>query len=189
MNSEDRKGVVACVMSWAKSEQVESVVVVIAFLFSSGALIVLARDGIHYLRHDPLFGLMLLLWCLAIPLLVGFLIRDLLSRDRKLLIVRRVLLRVAFGKCHCPLPEDDESTCRGRGAIVDDGIIISDPTEPENVGKPIGKGYCDVCEARGVLEEQFPGAIEHRIREYQYDGLPLPEDLVNSLEAHQAKPQ
>jgi hypothetical protein len=38
--------------------------------------------------------------------------------------------------------------------------------EPENVGKPIGsKGYCEVCEARAVLKEQFPGAIEFRIRE------------------------
>ncbi len=157
VNFEDRKGVVACVMSWAKSEQVETVVVAIAFL-CSGALIVLARDGIHYLRHDPLLGLMLLLWCLAIPLFVGFLIRDLLSRDRKLLIVRRVLLQIAFDKCRCPLPEDDESTCRARGAIVDEyGIIISDPTEPENVGKPIGKGYCHACQARGVLEEHFSG--------------------------------
>jgi hypothetical protein len=158
VNFEDSKGVVACVMSWAKSEQVESVVGAIAFLFSSGALIVLARDGIHYLRHDPLLGLMLLLWCLAIPLLVGFLIRDLLSRDRKLLIVRRVLLQIAFDECRCPLPEDDESTCRARGAIVDEyRIIISDPTEPENVGKPIGKGYCHACQARGVLEEHFSG--------------------------------
>ena len=133
-----------------------------------------------------LVAVVLLLFCCV---MIAFLVRGILSRDEKVFLVRRVLLRVAFGKCHCPLPEDDESTCRARGAIVDDGIIISDPTEPENVGKPIGKGYCDVCEARGVLEQQFPRAIEHRIREYQYDGLPLPEDLVNSLEAHQAKPQ
>ena len=76
-----------------------------------------------------------------------FLAKKVRLAEEKLLIVRSVLLYVAFLECRCS----------------DNAIIIEDPMEPEKVGKPLEKGYCEVCQARAILREHYPGAIEEEM--------------------------
>lgn len=81
--------------------------------------------------------------------------------ENKALSARSVLLQVAFSRCCC----------------TDDAIVLPNLTVPEMVGKPLPKGYCEVCSARAVLAEKFPGAVEEEIREREFHRLPIPEDL------------
>ena len=83
-------------------------------------------------------------------------------QEIKLVAARSALLQVAFLECRC----------------VDNAIIIEDLMEPEKVGKSPGKGYCEVCRARAVLREHYPGAIEEKKRERQFSRFPcVPKDL------------
>jgi hypothetical protein len=81
--------------------------------------------------------------------------------ENKALSARSVLLQVAFKHCRCR----------------DDAIVLPNLTVPEMVGKPLPKGYCEVCAARALLAEHFPGTVEEEIRERQFRNLPIPEDL------------
>ena len=75
-------------------------------------------------------------------------------QEIKLVAARSVLLRVAFFECRCG----------------DKAISLPD-------GKPLEKGYCEVCRARAVLEEHYPGTIEKEISERRFHRLPFPENL------------
>jgi hypothetical protein len=124
-----------------------------------------------------LFFLLLLLLLTAHPILVGteecvalsgvtvYLAYRAMKRidlmENKALSVRSVLLQVAFSHCRCR----------------DDAIVLQNLEEPEMVGKPLPKGYCEVCSARAVLAEEFPGTIEKEIREREFHKLHIPEDL------------
>ena len=110
-------------------------------------------------------NIVLIVETLALGLMIASLIKEIIWRDEKLLRVRNVLLGVAFRECRCN----------------PNAVIIEAPMEPELVGKPAGKGYCDVCEARAVLKEQFPGAIQYRVREHVLGGSPVPEVLLSYL--------
>lgn len=143
-------------------------------------------------------------------LIIASLVKNAVWSERKLSILRSVLLDMAFQECRCN----------------PNAIITEAPDEPELVGQPIGKGYCHVCQSRAALTEQFPEAIETEIRErlgeYRNDdgrwmlnnftwlqhktGWPIPKDLDLAAylspaelewhkadgqlpEAHEAKPQ
>jgi hypothetical protein len=81
--------------------------------------------------------------------------------ENKALSARSVLLQVAFSHCRCR----------------DDAIVLPNLEQPEMVGKPLPKGYCEVCSARAVLAKEFPGTIEKEIREREFHKLDIPEDL------------
>ena len=81
--------------------------------------------------------------------------------ENKALSARSVLLQVAFSHCRCR----------------DDAIVLPNLARPEMVGKPLPTGYCEVCSARAVLAEEFPGTVEEEIREREFHKLHIPEDL------------
>ncbi len=139
-------------------------------VFGLFAIPVLGFEAKSSFSFNPFVTLMLLLCCLGI----AFLIKEILSLDRKLLSARRVLLDVTFHECHC---------------------------NPDAKTVPFNHGDA-IREARVFLEEQFPGAIEQEIHGYEWGrtwggiGTPqyelrdfIAEDLWDWLEAHQAKPQ
>ena len=90
-------------------------------------------------------GMVILLWLCILAL--GYQVE---SAERKLVNAHNVLIDIAFQKCRCD----------------PNAIIIEAPTEPELVGKPAPKGYCDYCQARAILKEQCPEVFEPRIRTY-----------------------
>ncbi len=139
-----------------------------------GLALMMSRPAIpsRLLAGSLLIGtVILLLLCLA------SLGNDLESAEGKLVATHNVLIDIASGKCRCD----------------PNAIIIEAPEQPELVGKPAEKGYCDVCQALAILKEQCPEAFEPR------EG----RDLVfynafhsfvrigtrEKFEAHQAKPQ
>jgi hypothetical protein len=145
VNSEDRKGVVARVRSWVQSHWLqpdgstcqEYLVIAVATLVFA-ALFAMARANI-----------VLIVETLALGLTIASLVKGILLREGRLSILRNALLDVAFHECRCH----------------PNTVVVDCPMEPELVGRPAGKGYCDACRARAVLKDQFPGAIEFRIRE------------------------
>jgi hypothetical protein len=177
LNSEDRKGVVARVWSRVQSHWLQAdgstcqeyLGIAVATL-ASAAFLAMARVNILMVAETLVLGL-----------LVASLVKRLEWRDKQLLGVRNVLLDIAFQECCCS----------------PNAIIAESPDEPELVGQPIGKGYCNVCQSRAALKEQFPEAIETEIRErlgeYRNDdgrwilnnftwlqhrtGWPIPKDL------------
>ena len=191
MNSEERKGVVARVRSWVQSCWLQPdgstcqeylFIAVVTLVFSSfPALSVFSPKA--RANAEPVLPIAMAIETLVLGLIIASFVKSAVWSERKLFSIREVLLQVALGKCYC------------------DTIIVSAdwyevdywagkrPIEAEKIGKPLGEGCCNVCEARGVLEEHFPGAIEHRVREYGRHGVRSPEDLVKWFEAHQAKPQ
>jgi hypothetical protein len=114
---------------------------------------------------DPLMRPFAIILVVAIGVGLWLLFESLAKKVRlaeeKLLIVRSLLLDVAFSECRCS----------------DKAIYLENPMEPEKVGKPLEKGYCEVCQARAILREHYPGAIEEEMRERQFHRLPFPEDL------------
>ena len=145
MNSEDRKGVVARVSSRVQSlwlQPDESICQV--SLFITGVTLLLTAS-FAILNANIWSGVLLL-----VPgLVIASLVKNAEWSKRKLSILRNVLLDIAFNECHCS----------------PNAIITESPDEPELVGQPAGKGYCHICEARAVLQEQFPEAMETEIRE------------------------
>ena len=157
MSSEDRKGVAARVKSWIdKNRGFFWVCLIIVAVF------LLVCLGYPDLNPGGVFAFFL--GCL----LITYLLRELTSREEKLLIVRNVLLDIVFQKCYCK----------------PNSIIIESDRAPELVGKPVGKGYCHVCKCREFLEERFPGAIEglmqERLNAPQFEESYIPEDLAAS---------
>jgi len=92
-----------------------------------------------------LAGMIILLWLCILAL--G---KQVESAERKLVNAHNVLIDIASRKCRCD----------------PNAIIIEAPKEPELVGKPAPKGYCDYCQARIILKEQCPEVFEPRIRTY-----------------------
>jgi hypothetical protein len=88
-----------------------------------------------------LAGMVILLW-----LCVFALGNQVESAEEKLVNAHNVLIDIASQKCRCD----------------PNAIIIEAPEQPELVGKPAPKGYCDRCQARALLEEQCPRAFERR---------------------------
>jgi hypothetical protein len=157
VRSEDQKGVLARSKSWIdKNRGFFWVCVSIVAVFS---LVCLAYPDLN-----PGGTFVSFLGCL----LIAYLLRELTSRQEKLLIVRNVLLDIAFQECRCK----------------PDSIIVEAPGAPELVSKPIGKGHCHVCKCRGLLEERFPGAIEElmqeRLNAFEFEESYIPEDLAVS---------
>jgi len=115
-------------------------------------LVVAAVVGIGVSHADPLtrpFAIMVVVGIAAgLWLRIEFLAKKVRLAERKLLIVRSLLLHLASLECRCS----------------DNAIIIEDPMEAEKVGKPLEKGYCEVCRARAILREHYPGAIEEEMR-------------------------
>jgi hypothetical protein len=109
--------------------------------------------GVAVAYADPLMRPFAIILVVAIAvglwLRIEFLAKKMRLAEEKLLIVRDLLLDVAFLECRCS----------------DNAVIIEAPMEPEKVGKPLEKGYCEVCRARAILEEHYPGAIEERERD------------------------
>jgi hypothetical protein len=116
---------------------------------------------------SPVGRLSIFLTAIVVGLLlyIRFLVRERDRQKEKLSAACPVLLQVAFSKCRC----------------TDNAIILQDLAEPEKVGTPLEKGYCEVCHARAVLAEEYPGEIEREIRICEFQGLPIPEDLFTAL--------
>jgi hypothetical protein len=154
--SEEKKGIVARVKLWIDKNKgfFWVCVVIVAVFFLSLADADLNPGGVF----------VFFLGCL----LIAYLLRELMSQQEKLLIVRNVLLGMAFQECRCN----------------PNAIITEAPGAPELVCKPVGKGYCHVCKCREFLEEHFPGAIEELMQErlnvHQFEESYIPEDLAAS---------
>ncbi len=93
-----------------------------------------------------LVGTVILLWLCILVLAV-----QVDAAARKLVNAHNVLIEIASQKCRCD----------------PNAIIIEAPKEPELVGKPAPKGYCDYCQSRTILKEQCPEVFEPRIRTYR----------------------
>jgi hypothetical protein len=99
---------------------------------------------------------------LVIGCVIASLARGILWRDERLFTIHDMLLQIASQECCC-----------------NPNAIITEATGyPELVGQPVGKGYCPVCRANRLLEEQFPGKIEDRINKHVFRDGPIPEDLL-----------
>lgn len=122
-----------------------------------------------------LAGMIILLWLCILAL--G---KQVESAETKLVNAHNVLINIASQKCRCD----------------PNAIIIEAPEEPELVGKPAPKGYCNVCQAHALLKEQCPEAFEPVSKDnlaayyfsvYCHSFMRI--GTRNEFEAHQAKPQ
>jgi hypothetical protein len=105
---------------------------------------------------------------LVLGLIIASLVKYTEWNERKLSILRNVLLDMAFQECSCN----------------PNAIITKAPEASELVGKPVVKGRCYVCKCRKFLEEHFPGAIEElmqeRLNAFEFEESYIPEDLAAS---------
>jgi hypothetical protein len=162
VNSKDGKRFVVRVKSWVQSHWLQPD----GSICQEYLVISVATLTFAFLFATPRADILLVVVTLILGLTIASLVKHALWRERKLLIARDVLLQLAFYKCCC-----------GPNAV-----ITENPIEIESVGKTNRiKCYCSVCETRAFLREEFPGAIQQRVREVTLQKLPVEEDLMSWL--------
>jgi hypothetical protein len=137
-----------------------------------------AALGLMVVRPHRLFdGLLLLSMVILLWLCLTAVGKEVESAKGKLVNAHNLLIDVASHKCRCD----------------PNAIIIEAPAEPELIGKPSPKGYCDACQARALLQRQYPEAFEPSERRdsgfahafHSFVRIGTPEEF----EAHQSKSQ
>lgn len=161
----DPKGLLPRIMSWVQSRWLQpDGSTCQEYLIIAGVTLVLTVSCA--ILYSDLMGLFILF--LVLGLIIASLVKHTEWNERKLSILRNVLLDMAFQECSCS----------------PNAIITKAPEAPDLVGKPVGRGYCHVCKCRKFLEDHFPGAIEElmqeRLNAFEFEDSYIPEDLAAS---------
>jgi hypothetical protein len=145
----------ARIISWVKS---------VAVFFGLQAIVFNFIFGISEFGNSPILALVYLLSSFGIALIV----KEMLSKEKKIVSARNFLLRVAFEECHCKTNLTTKEVSNAQKLYC----------------KPVWKSYCNVCLSREFLEEEFPGAIEEliqkRLNAFDFEESHVPEDLAAS---------
>jgi hypothetical protein len=134
-----------------------------------------------------------------------FLLRERDREKEKLSAACSVLLRVAFSKCSCRDASGSRRICADNAINIQDlaerarkepkrvglraairmgeKVVIGEPGETHSqIEARMKQPECEVCHARAVLAEEYPGEIEWEIRIRESYGCHIPEDLFTDLQ-------